>query len=189
MLSVDEQKQRAWAREVTREKTAELRARALAEDLQSNQVTVAPDNGADVTNAVAQMGRPMTSEAVIGKLKLCNSHLRFERCNNFPDLMGVYLLDPTGRHKINGEAVRHVMGMESGTMPEFTIIHEMKKRVPDPDNEGQWKEIKTYLGQTRGWRTILVRLLHASLITRLDVEKHFGWTPSRESEKWYLRTQ
>lgn len=187
MLNVDGEKQRAWAREVTREKSAELRARALAEDLQSNQVTVAPDNGADVTDAVAQMGRPMTSEAVIAKLKQCNSHLRFERSNNYPDMIGIYLLDPAGRHSINGEKVTHVMGMESSTMPEFTIIRKMKKRVPD--NDGQWKEIETYVGQTRGWRTILVRLLHAGFINRYDVEKHFGWTPSRQSANWYNRTQ
>lgn len=190
MLRVDEAKQLQWAREVKREKTAELRARLLAEDIESNQVTVAPDNGTDVTNAIAQMGRPLTSEHVIAKLKLCNSHLRFERSNNFPSLIGIYLLDAAGRHKIDGDSVSHIMGMESGTMPEFTVIHETIKDIPDVDHpDGPWKEVKTYAGQTRGWRTILVRLLHAGLITQFDVDKHFGWSPSRDSQKWHDQTQ
>ena len=190
MLGLDEATQLRWARETKREKAAELRARVLAEDIESNQITVAPDNGVDITNAIAQMGRPMTAETVMAKLRLCNSHLRFERANNFPDLIGIYLLDEHGRHTINGAKVTHIMGMEARTMPEFTVIHETTKDIPDPDNpNGPWKEVKTYAGQTRGWRTILVRLLHAKLINRGDVEKHFGWTPSRDSERWYSQTK
>lgn len=189
MLGLDEAAQLRWARETKREKAADLRARILAEEIESNQITVAPDNGVDITNALAQMGRPMTAETVIAKLKRCNNSLRFERSKNFPDLIGIYILDKDGRHTIDGEHVRHMMGMEARTMPEFTVIHETTKDIPDPDNPGQWKEVKTYAGQTRGWRTLLVRLLHAKLINRLDVEKHFGWIPSRDSERWYNHTQ
>ena len=189
MLGLDEAVQLRWARQAKREKAAELRAQLLAEEIKSNEVTVAPDNGVDVTNALAQMGRPLASDAIIAKLKLCNSHLRFERSNNFPDLIGIYILDKNGRHTIKGEKVKHLMGMEARTMPEFTVIHETAKDIPDPDNKGQWKEVKTYAGQTRGWRTLLVRLLHAELITRGDVDKYFGWAPSRDSEFWHRQTQ
>lgn len=189
MLGLDEAAQLRWARIAKQEKTAERRAQLLAEEIESNQITVAPDNGVDITNALAQMGRPLTSDAVIAKLKQCNPALRFERSNNFPDLIGIYILDESGRHTINGEKVKHLMGMEARTMPEFTVVHETTKDIPDPDNKGQWKEVKTYAGQTRGWRTVLVRLLHARLINQGDVDKHFGWTPSRDSERWYNQTQ
>lgn len=188
MLGLDEARQLEWARQDKRDKLAEIRARALAQDIESNQVTISPDNGVDVSNAMAQMGHPLTSDSVIAKLKLCNSHLRFERSRNFPELMGIYQLDQHGRHTINGEKVTHIMGMEAKTMPEFTVIHKTKKDIPNPDNSGQWKEVETYAGQTRGWRTVLVRLLHAGLINRGDVEKHFG-LPSRDSANWYNQTR
>ena len=195
MLGLDEEKLKQWARQNRKESHAEFRARALANDILSNQVTVKDDNGTDVTDALAQMGRPLTSEAITTKLKKCNAHLRFERAINFPDLMGIYILDPQGRHAINGEKVKHLMGMEAGTMPEFTVIHKTQKKIANPELFGKhagrdvnWLEVDTYQDRTMGWRSVLVRLLHQGLITRFDVEKHFGWTPSRDSQKWHEQT-
>lgn len=182
MLSLDEQKQKQWARRLVYEKTAELRARALANDIKSNEVTIQADAGRDVTNPLAQMGRPLTCQQVIDKLKLCNSHLRFERATRFPDLMGIYMLNQLGRHTINGEKVSHVMGMEAGMMPEFTVVHTATRDVP-----GRGKE-KIYADRTTGWRTVLVRLLHAGFITQADVQTHFGWAPSSDSRLWHEQT-
>lgn len=200
MLGLDEARQLEWARQEKRDKIAEVRARALAEDIESNQVTVEPDGGVDISDAMAQMGRPMTSEQVIAKLKLCNSKLYFERAKSDPSKIGVYLLDPKGTVYVNPQGdvlvLKHICGMEAGVMPEFTVIHKTTKRVTNPELLGQnvgrdvpWKIIETYADQTRGWRTVLVRLLHAGLITRGDVDKHFGWVPSRDSERWANQTK
>jgi hypothetical protein len=199
MLGLDQQKQTQWARKQAEEQFREMRARALADDLKSNEVTVEADNGTDITNAIAQMGKPLSAETVIEKLKKCNSRLYFERAKSDPSLYGIYLQDPTGTVYVNpqGEVLilKHICGMEAGIMPEFTVIHKVKKKIANPDILGKdagrdvpWKVVDTYGGQTRGWRTVLVRLLHAGLITRGDVEKHFGWAPSRDSQRWNAQT-
>jgi hypothetical protein len=100
--------------------------------------------------------------------------------------------------------------MESGVMPEFTVKHVTRKKLPNkeifgrgghferggkfvtddtPTRDIDWVEVETYAGETRGWRTVLVRLLHMGLINRLQVEENFGWAPSRPSEKWYSATE
>jgi hypothetical protein len=87
--------------------------------------------------------------------------------------------------------------MEAGIMPEFSVLHKQTKEVPNPDAFGNteptrdhnWNTVDTFSGETRGWRTILIRLMRASLITRLDVEKYFSWTPSVESANWYEKTR
>lgn len=200
MLGVDEHKLASWRRMEVYERTAELRRQQLAKELESHEVTVADDAGYDVTSLEAQIGRPMTCEQVMDKLRKCNSSLYFERSKSDPRLMGIYLVDPTAKPYINPEGkvlnIRHIMGMEAGIMPEMTVIHTTKTRVANPDVVGNkaagrdvpWKVVDTYLDRTMGWRSVLVRLLHARLITEYDVRRHFGWTPSRTSEKWKTQT-
>lgn len=201
MLGKDEELQRRWLKAEAVEAAAEKRQRQLAEELVKHQVTVESDAGNDISSMAAQLGRPMTAEQVIGKLKKCNSQLYFEVSKIDATKIGIYLLDPTGVVYVNprGEVLtlKHICGMESGIMPEFTVIHKIKIKVANQElfgkkeavREAPWKEVETYLDQTRGWRTVLVRLLHAELIKRIDVEKHFGWAPSRESERWHEQTK
>src|SRR5205823_348001 len=93
--------------------------------------------------------------------------------------------------------IRHICGMESGIMPEFSVLHKTKTRLPDQElfgaktatREVAWKDVETFASETRGWRTVLIRLLHAGLINRLQIERYFGWQPSHESAKWHARTQ
>ena len=141
------------------------------------------------------------SQEVQRRLKLCNSRLHFIRSPQFPELTGVYLItdeieaDPKSKDFTN--KLKHICGMESGVMPEFSVLHKGKKKVPNKDLLGtvkpvdavEWVEVDTFTGETRGWRTVLVRLLHAGLITRHDINEHFGWMPSRDSEKWYTQTK
>ncbi len=200
MLGLDTEKQQNWQRQTAREGAEEARQKALIHDLQSNTVTVAPDNGRDVSDLMAQIGRPLTAQQVIERLKKCNSRLVFLPARGYP-LYGIYLLDPTGRVHVTPEGqvmtIRHICGMESGIMPEFSVLHKTKARVPDqelfsrakPSREVAWKEVETFGSETRGWRTVLVRLLHAGLITRLQVEQYFGWQPSYDSQKWKTQTQ
>ena len=198
MLVLDSEAQAQWDRARVREGTRAQAQQHLDREIASNTITVDPDNGRDVTNLLAQLGRPMTAESVMEKLKLCNPKLVFERSIAYPNLYGVYILhwekDVTGGWV---ERKKHICGMESGIMPEFNVIHQTTKKVTNPELLGaekptrdiDWKEIPTYAGETRGWRTVLIRLLNGRFINRWQVEKYFGWTPSQESEKWHGYTK
>lgn len=198
MLVLDGEAQARSVAFGSKEQAREQRRLELLREIQSNTVTVEEDGDRDRTNLLAQLGRPLTSQQVIDRLKLCNSQLVFERSIAYPNLYGIYVMTPvqeaTGGWKV--EKI-HFCGMEAGIMPEFTVVHKQKKRIANPDllgnrtpiREVPWKEVDTYSDETRGWRTVLIRLLKAGLIRREQVEKHFGWDPSHESELWHRFTQ
>lgn len=199
MLVLDSEGQHLWDSVESRESERERRLKALAHDLESNSISVAPDDKTDVSNLLAQMGTPMHAEEVQRRLKLCNSRLHFIRSPQFPELTGVYLI--TDEWEVdaanNGfkKKLRHICGMESGIAPEFSVLHKTKIKKPNKellngkpvDDKPEWVEVETFAGETRGWRTVLVRLLHAGLITRGQVDMHFP-PPSRASYKWWRAT-
>ena len=196
MLTKDTQKIKNHVQAERRERALEQQRRNLIDDIQSNTITVESDAGRDVTSIEAQMGRPMTAEAIMSKLKRICPRLYFEVAKADPSKIGVYLQVPEGRVYVNpqGEVMNliHLCGMESGISPEFSIIHKGKKRIPNPElignkeptREVKWLEVDTVVGETRGWRTVLLRLMNHRLITEADVALHFGWTPTHQSEKW-----
>jgi len=174
-----------------KESETEKRLRALTHDIESNTISVANDNGDDVSNLLARMGKPMTAEQVQEKLKLCNSRLHFIRSPQFPELTGVYLITDEVEFDMRGQPkkkLKHICGMSSDVCPEFSVLHKTKKKIANPDiqkhGDSPWIEVDTFAGETRGWRTVLVRLLHAGLINMGDIDKHFPH-PSRDSEKWF----
>jgi len=200
-LNLDTEAIARWRRESAGEQFRDARLRALTDDIRSAEISVSGDNGVNTSEWEARVGRAMSSDTVIAKLRQCNPKLYFERSRGFPNLYGIYIMDqPEGRVYVNpeGQVLRltHICGMEAGIMPEFTVVHRTEKKVANPElfgnkvpiREIDWKTVDTYSDQTRGWRTILVRLLHGGFITRADVEKHFGWIPSMASQKWAEQT-
>ena len=201
MLVLDTPRQERWAASVAGEHTQAQRQKALAEEILSNSVTVEDDAGRDTSSLLAQMGRPLASAEVQRRLHLCNPGLIFVRAPLHPELTGVYI-EKDERLATGGFAKRriHICGMESGIMPEFSVRHVTMKRVPNPEvvagggkevgrDAVKWLEIQTFYAETRGWRTVLLRLLHAKLITRFHVEQYFSWQPSRDSKNWQAQTQ
>lgn len=199
MLTIDSSGQERWRQKDTQESIQERRLRDLAHDLESNSISVCDDDGRDTSSLLAQMGRPMTSAQIIDKLKLCNPRLQFVLAKAY-NLYGIYLLKQGVAANTEWNLDRdctHICGMEAGISPEFTVLHKTKIKKPNkelfgnkPNKEAtEWVTVDTYVDQTRGWRTILVRLLHAGLITRHDVETHFGWIPSQNSRKWSEQTR
>lgn len=194
MLVLDTPAQERWTAAGQRERQQVSRQDALAQEILSNTVTVEDDAGHDTTDLLAQMGKPLASAEVQRRLTLCNPKLIFERCIRYPELTGVYL-EKEEKNFTGGITRRkvHLFGMESGVMPEFSVRHVTKKRVPNPELLGKtvprdavkWMEVPTFYAETRGWRTVLLRLMHLKLITRFHVEQHFGWMPSRESKNWH----
>lgn len=201
MLVLDSPAQERWAKSHARERTKAQMQHALEREIVSNSISVRNDAGFDTSCLLAQMGRPLTSAEVQRRLHLCNPKLIFEIAPRYPELTGVYI-EIDERTAAGGWKKRkmHLLGMESGIMPEFSVLHQTIKRVANPEILGfaekripreavHWKEVPTFYSETRGWRTVLIRLLHLKLITRFDVEKYFGWIPSRDSERWAAQTR
>ena len=198
MLVLDTSSQQNWQKAAKVEANAAARHEALAQEIWSNSITVEDDAGRDTSNLLAQMGRPMASQEVERKLKLINPALIFERSLQDPTKVGLYIMKDE-RNAANSWEKRKISlcGMEAGVMPEFSVLHKAKKRVANPELFGKdaptreidWTHVDTFTAETRGWRTVLVRLLHLGLITRLNVETHFGWQPSQDSRKWSEQTR
>lgn len=194
MLVLDSEGRIAWTKKEASQKGASVRATDLAREITTNTDSVAPDAGRDTSNILAQMGRPLASEEVQRRLRLCNPRLVFERSIRYPELTGIYVMtwerNASGGWDYNK---KHFCGMESGIMPEFTVLHRTEKPVANPELFGtekpvdavDWLKVPTYAGETRGWRTVLIRLLKANLVSRGQVETHFGWLPSKDSSKWH----
>lgn len=193
MLVLDSQAQDRWQEATKRENSVALRQQALEQEIKSNTITVEDDAGRDTSDLLAQMGRPLTSVEVQRRLLLCNPQLIFERCIRYPELTGVYI-EKSERSPAHTwvRVKKHLFGMESGIMPEFSVKHKTKKAVPNKEIFGKqapirdidWDYVDTFYAETRGWRTVLIRLLHLKLITQYHVQKHFGWEPSKESKAW-----
>jgi hypothetical protein len=180
------------------EQSQALRQQALEQEILSNTISVETDAGRDTSDVLAQMGRPLTSTEVQRRLHLCNSNLIFERSIKFPELTGIYI-EKSQRTAAGGWEKRKIFicGMESGILPELSVRHKTKKRVANkellgsqkPTRDIDWQYVDTFAAETRGWRTVLLRLLHVGIVNRYQVEKHFGWIPSVESKKWAEQTR
>lgn len=149
----------------------------LSEKLRKDSDTVAPDGGIPTTSAEAQLGRPLFAAQVCERLRRCNSNFYFEVSKHDSTKMGIYILEPAGK--------RHICGMEAGIMPEFSVRHTRYEEVP---LDGEIKKILTFADETRGWRTVLARLLRARLITEAQVQQHFAPTKGRDSKNWQQLT-
>jgi len=198
MLVLDTSAQQNWQQAAKVESQAASRQKMLAQEIESNSITVEDDAGRDTSNLVAQMGRPLASQEVQRRLKLIYPGLVFEVSPGDVTKTGIYIWKDV-KNVAGGWEKRKTFlcGMESGIMPEFSVIHKTKKRVANPalfgketpTREVDWLYVDTIAAETRGWRTVLVRLLHLGILTRWDVEKHFGWQPSSDSRKWAEQTR
>lgn len=201
MLALDSEAQARWQREGKREKQRQEKRQALDKEIRSNTITIQDDAGRDTSCLLAQMGRPLASQEVQRRLHLCNPNLIFVRNPRYPELTAIYI-EKDERTPAGGWQKKrfHICGMESGIMPECSVLHKTKIKVANPAILGfgekvipreamKWMEVETFYAETRGWRTVLLRLMKAELITRWHVERYFGWSPSLDSKKWHDQTE
>lgn len=137
MLSVDEAKLKGWRRAERLEALRQRRQQLFREELERHQVTVEDDCGRDVSSFQAQLGKPLTAEQFIKKLKKCNSQLHFIKNPQFP-LYGIYIRDEVnGKRWLSPEGqvmkIRHLFGMPSDIVPEFTVIKKQVTKMPNQD--------------------------------------------------------
>lgn len=114
----------------------------------------------------AQIGRPMHHSDIHKRLQRLNPDLYFEEARTGKHF-GVYLI--AGKYSAQQQR-RHLFGMEKGYSPEFSV-----RRT---DEKGE------LIGETRGWRTILARLIRMRLIPVDATERAFAVHYGRSSKKW-----
>jgi hypothetical protein len=161
-----------------RQKSRAFSDQAISEKVKQMEATVQEDDGVSVTNSLAQTGRAMTSSEVILRLKKMNRSLWFEPSILSPSVMGIYV--------ILGDEKKFICGMERGWMPEFSIRHTKDEEVPD--GSGGWRKVATFQRETRGWRTVLARLLRDRLISMPQIDKFFNPLGGRSSQNWQTLT-
>lgn len=156
-IVIDSERQNLHRRQRDFERSVE-RSRALHGQAEERAMAAVSDDGDIPTSTLeAQIGKPLHSSEIIKRLRSLNANLTFEVALADSRFMGVYF---KGKHQF---------GMESGYSPEFSVLHR--------DDEGHFYK------ETRGWRTILARLIRTRLITEPQANKVFG-APSRSSQKW-----
>jgi hypothetical protein len=201
MLVLDTGRQENWQKAAKAETLAAARQKALDEEIKSNITSVRIDDEQDCTSLVERMGTPLPTAEVERRLKLCNANLIFERSLTDEKYIGL-CFERDERTPAGGWAKRkvHLFTFAStDIMPEKEVAHVAMKKVPNPDfiaaTDGRkvdrdtvrWIEVPTLVDLTRGWRTVVLRLLKAELITLGDVEKHFPRSPN--SKNWQEQTR
>lgn len=158
-------------RDKQRDKTKTL----TADGLSKQKALTAPDGKRDTTSYEAQAGLELDPYLIMCRLRKLNQSLFFEPSKHDPKKIGIYLLDPLAE-----EGKRFLCGMErERKMPEFSV----RQVVPFDLATGQKDRFK----ETRGWRSVLSKLIRCGVISKTKAEIVFG-PPNRDSELWQLRT-
>lgn len=185
MLTLDTETQRKHARRSVIERTRDLSDRAVKTDWSNAEFAHGPDGDIPTTSLAAQLGRPLSRPQFEDRLRKCNSNLFVETSINFPDKAGIYIVanepDEIG---VRRPRKKFLTGIESGFMPEFSVRHVESETVPHPDTPGEFTTRSKFTGETRGWRTVLARLVRQKVVRLVDVRTHFETHRGRQSKNW-----
>lgn len=173
-----------------REQARELARQAILDEYGQVARTVAPDGDADTTVLLQQLGRPMSNVEFWRRLRLLNHNLHVEPSLGDSTKQVIFALEHQRTATGGWEMVkRYVCGMEAAeVMPEFSVRHTKEKLIPDVTVPGQWGKVKAFAGETRGWRTVLARLLRDGLISLEVTERLFDISGGRPSKNWHVLT-
>ena len=196
MLLLDSPAQARFVEGGKKDASAALRQQELEREIRSNIVSVNLEDGWDCTSFEQRIGHPLTLAEVQRRLLLCNANLIFERSIQEPKMTGLYY-EKTERTPAGAWTKRKVFMFtlaSSDPMPEKEVVHVRKKRVPNPElinalggkvdrDTAHWMEIDEPYDYTRGWASVLIRLLKSGLVNMGDIEKHFPEYP-KNSKNW-----
>ncbi len=146
---------------------------------------------ARIKNPEERLGRPLMPAALEERLTRLNPNLFYEVIPENPSHKRLSVIDARGKH--------FVCVYPNSLIPERSIARLRTMEVPDPTITGSeitrkdfssdpealkpgWRRITVPWGEAkRGWRTVLVRLIQAGLITATQAEQEFG---SDETPEW-----
>ena len=149
---------------------------------------VASDGGRPRNVKEAGVGRPLFGHEIQRRLLSLNPSLIFEPS----PVPGRICIKQMIDDPVLGRTSNYVCAMERGLMPEFSILHFVEEEYFDaqtqatPEGTGLVKtriRIDEKNPETRGWRTVLLRLIKERLITEAGAARVFG-IPSRDSKNW-----
>lgn len=152
-----------------------------------DHATYAPDGVADRLNPLQQMGRPLEPSLLMAKLHLCNPNFIFEPAIAHPGYTGIYIEQDGYNIKtmVSGRYKRYICSFDhTAPLPEFSIMGARTEDRPNADGSITTGKIKHAYEKTRGWRTVVAKLVAAGYITEPDVIKHFAPQLGRSSELW-----
>lgn len=157
--------------------------------IQRKTSTVAKDGDILTTNFEQQLGHPLSSAEFIRRLQVMNPSLIVEPSLADSTKMGIYI--PRRRRQDDGSErleKQFICGMERGFMPERSVRHKKVVDMPNPDPllKNTFVQTEVFYKETRGWRTVLARLLRARLITMPQIQRHFP--VSLNSRNWQVLT-
>jgi hypothetical protein len=127
----------------------------------------------ELANAEKRLGHPMTSGELIRRVMTLNPDIWAEDSNANPrTVAGFYTVrtDETGH-----PCKMFLCAFEKGWLPEFSIVIEDRAGLP--------------VREQRGWRTVLVRLLDAHVLTYPQVASVFGHADGDNARNWQSLTQ
>ena len=151
-------------RAVTEKQLLDLYQKACQNEYKhSEEQSLAPDGAIeDRTDWDQVAGIPLEGWRVCARLKKLNHKLWFERANNAPDHLGIYVL----RNDFKGGQEKHfICGIPSEIAPEFTL--------------SLLNEDGTVKGKIPGWRDSLMKLIKSRVVTKEATDRVFG-PPSRQ---------
>jgi len=140
------------------------KSRAMAEEaLAQERNAFAADAGRPKTEGAAQIGTPMQAREFQRRLRKVTTNLHFEHSLAYPDRICIYRILPFGEKK-------YLCAMMAGVMPEFSVLHEDSPYIV-----------------VKGWRGVLVQLMHHGVLGKEAAIKTFG-VPTWDSEFWQQET-
>lgn len=111
----------------------------------------------------ARWGRPMHHTDFISKLRTIVPGLVVMEAPYTPNAFSLYL--------VKGEQVQYLGWMQQEYAPEFEVIITNERNLP--------------VAQKRAWRTVLLRLIKAGIITEQEAQEVFGQPTDGEQAKFY----
>lgn len=122
-------------------------------------------------NDIARRGRPMTHSDFLLKLQTIAPNLYVVDGRIIGDL-AVYRVFDQPQPRLDGRSFEYLFYLPTGMLPEFSIIEFNAQDVPVKEKR-------------RGWRTALLRLIKAEIITLEQANRVFGPAIGEASYQWY----
>lgn len=150
-----------------------------------NAGLLAPDGAVDVANAEAQAGRSMLRADFVRRLMKLNPDLRYHRSFFYPEQGGIYMVGYR-RDNLRGTTEYgewFICGLPDKVIPEFSVVLTKPTIIPSMADP-VWEKVNQVDGMSRGWRSVLLKLLQEGLLSPAQIDKEFQISKGRSSQKW-----
>lgn len=153
----------------------------VSDQMERDAHYIAPDGDRPRDVKEAGIGKPMAGLEVQRILKTLCPSILFEDS----PVKGRICLNYVLRDEVLGQIKHNICSMERGLMPEFSILNVKEEQMMNKETGGvqTLRKIDELNPETRGWRTVLAKLIRAGIIGSGTIEKAFG-TPTHTSKKW-----